>query len=222
WESWLKSPELAPSTDFVTIHILPYWEDNPVAASDAVEHVKEIRAKLQQAFTGKEIVIGEVGWPSEGRMRAGALPSPANQPRVLSGVVAAAKEGGWRVNLIEAFDQPWKRVLEGTVGGYWGLFGDGAVSPKFRFGAAVSNEPEWRVVAALGMGVALLVFLSAFLGRRERETKRMSWKVDLAVALVALASGLSVGLAAIGLPMDSVELGDRVRTVGLFALAISV
>ena len=69
-------------------------------------------------------------------MRAGALPSPANQALVLSGVVAAAKQEGWKVNLIEAFDQPWKRLLEGTVGGYWGLFGDGAEQPKFRFGAA--------------------------------------------------------------------------------------
>ncbi len=136
WEFWLKAPEIASSVDFVTIHILPYWEDDPVAAKDAVAHVREIRAKLKAKFAGKEILIGEVGWPSEGRMRAGALPSPANQALVLSGVVAAAKKEGWKVNLIEAFDQPWKRLLEGTVGGYWGLFGDGAEEPKFRFGVA--------------------------------------------------------------------------------------
>ncbi|HSB58223.1 MAG TPA: hypothetical protein VLD66_01340, partial [Methyloceanibacter sp.] len=222
WEFWLKSPELAPSTDFVTIHILPYWEDDPVSASDAVAHVKEIRAKLRQAFAGKEILIGEVGWPSEGRMRAGALPSPANQALVLSGVVAAAEAEGWKVNLIEAFDQPWKRVLEGTVGGYWGLFGDGAAKPKFRFGAPVSNEPEWRLAAGLGIGIAFLVFLSAFLGGRESDAVPRTWRVDLSVALMALASGLTVGLAAISLPMDSVEQGDRLRTVGLFALAVSV
>ena len=214
WEFWLKAPELAAATDFVTIHILPYWEDDPVAAKDAVAHVKEIRAKLQQAFAGKEILIGEVGWPSEGRMRAGALPSPANQALVLGGVVAVAKAEGWRVNLIEAFDQPWKRILEGTVGGYWGLFGDGALSPKFRFGDAVSNQPQWRLVAGLGIGMAFLVFLSAFLGKRQG-----TWRADLLVAAIALASGLTVGLAAISLPMDSVEQGDRLRTLGLSALA---
>lgn len=217
WEFWLKAPELAAATDFVTIHILPYWEDDPVAAKDAVAHVKEIRAKLQQAFAGKEILIGEVGWPSEGRMRAGALPSPANQALVLGGVVAVAKAEGWRVNLIEAFDQPWKRILEGTVGGYWGLFGDGALSPKFRFGDAVSNQPQWRLVAGLGIGMAFLVFLSAFLGKRQG-----TWRADLLVAAIALASGLTVGLAAISLPMDSVEQGDRLRTLGLSALAVTV
>ena len=222
WEFWLKAPELASAADFVTIHILPYWEDDPVAAKDAVAHVKEIRAKLQQAFAGKEILIGEVGWPSEGRMRAGALPSPANQALVLSGVVAAAKAEGWRVNLIEAFDQPWKRLLEGTVGGYWGLFGDGAEQPKFRFGAPVSNEPEWRLVAGLGVGAAFLVFLSALLGGRSEPAETRTWRADLLVAAIALASGLTVGLAAISLPMDSVEQGDRLRTFGLFALAVAV
>ena len=73
------------------------------------------------AFPGKEILIGETGWPSAGRMREGALPSRTNQARVVSEILALAKRENFRVNLIEAYDQPWKRQLEGTVGGYWGL-----------------------------------------------------------------------------------------------------
>ncbi len=217
WEFWLRSPELAPATDFVTVHILPYWEDNPVPAKDAVAHVREIRERLSQAFPGKDILIGEVGWPSEGRMRAGALPSPANQALVLSGVVAAAKEGGWRVNVIEAFDQPWKRLLEGTVGGYWGLFSDATLSPKFQFGEAVSNEPQWRLAAALGIGLALLIFVSAVVANRSR-----TWRDDVLVGLIALASGLTFGAAALSLPMDSVVEGDRLRSLGMFALSAAV
>ena len=133
WEFWLKAPELAEAADFITIHILPYWEDEPVAATEAVAHVGDVRDKVAKIFAGKDILIGEVGWPSEGRMRDGALPSPANQALVLSGVVEAAKAGNWKVNLIEAFDQPWKRLLEGTVGGYWGMFDDGARKLKFRW-----------------------------------------------------------------------------------------
>ncbi len=222
WEFWLKAPEIASSVDFITIHILPYWEDDPVAAKDAVAHVREIREKLEKAFPGKEILIGEVGWPSEGRMREGALPSPANQALVLSGVLAAAKQEGWKVNLIEAFDQPWKRLLEGTVGGYWGLFGNGAREPKFRFGAPVSNEPRWRLVAGLGIGTALLVFLSAVLGARHRPADTKTWRTDLSVALIAFASGLTIGLAAISLPIESVEPGDQLRSVAMFVLAAVV
>ena len=29
WEFWLKYPKIKELTDFVTIHILPYWEDEP-------------------------------------------------------------------------------------------------------------------------------------------------------------------------------------------------
>src|SRR5262249_27670462 len=110
WEFWLKAPELAPAVDFITIHILPYWEDIPIPAKDGVEHIREVRGKVVQAFPGKEILIGEVGWPSGGRMREGALPSRANQALVLEGVVEAARQEGWKINLIEAFDQPWKSM----------------------------------------------------------------------------------------------------------------
>src|ERR1700712_1199185 len=121
WEFWLRNRELYDAVDFVTIHILPYWEDFPIRAKYAASHVDSIRKRLAVAFPAKEILIGETGWPSEGRMRAGALPSRTNQARVVSEILAMAKQEHFRVNLIEAYDQPWKRRLEGTVGGYWGL-----------------------------------------------------------------------------------------------------
>ena len=222
WEFWLRAPELVPATDFVTIHILPYWEDKPVAAEDAIKHVREVREKVAVAFGGKEILIGEAGWPSEGRMRDGALPSPANQARVLTDVVATAKQEGWRVNLIEAFDQPWKRLLEGTVGGYWGLYDDEQREPKFGFGQLVSNEPHWRVAAGLGIGVAFLAFVAFWLGRRDSASHAGGWRPDFATTLIALSSGLVFGWAALMLPMDSVVAGDRFRSVLMFVLAFVV
>jgi exo-beta-1,3-glucanase (GH17 family) len=35
WEFWLRYREVSDDVDFVTIHILPYWEDLPVRAEDA-------------------------------------------------------------------------------------------------------------------------------------------------------------------------------------------
>ena len=121
WEFWLRNTEIANVVDFITIHILPYWEDFPVSARDAVAHVEAIRQQVVNAFPGKEVLIGEVGWPSAGRMREGALPSPVNQANVILDVLALSKRDHFNVNVIEAFDQPWKRALEGTVGGHWGL-----------------------------------------------------------------------------------------------------
>ena len=117
--------------DFITIHILPYWEDFPIPARDAAAHVDAIRQQVVNAFPGKEVLIGEVGWPSAGRMREGALPSPANQARVIQDVLALTKRDNFSVNVIEAFDQPWKRALEGTVGGHWGLLKATTRAPNF-------------------------------------------------------------------------------------------
>jgi exo-beta-1,3-glucanase (GH17 family) len=144
WEFWLRYRDIASAVDFITIHVLPYWEDFPIPVAGAAAHVGAIRSEVAAAFPNREILIGEFGWPSAGRMREGALPSRANQARVVQEVLAQAKRDNYRVNVIEAFDQPWKRQLEGTVGGHWGLYDAYDRQAKFSWGAAVSNHPDWR------------------------------------------------------------------------------
>src|ERR1700710_1387489 len=63
WEYWLRNREVYEAVDFVTIHILPYWEDMPVRAKFAANHVDDIRKRMSVAFPGKEILIRETGWP---------------------------------------------------------------------------------------------------------------------------------------------------------------
>src|SRR5262249_7144490 len=150
------------AVDFVTIHILPYWEDFPVSAGQAGRHVVDVQAKAAATFPGKQVMIGEVGWPSAGRMRDGALPSPSNQARVLADVIAAAKRGNWPTNLMEAYDQPWKRQLEGTVGGHWGLLDGEKRMPKFAWGAPVRDHPMWVTEGLLGILLSLVTFAGAY------------------------------------------------------------
>src|SRR5580704_17986274 len=158
WEYWLRNREVYEAVDFVTIHILPYWEDFPIRAKHAAAHVDAIRRRMAVAFPGKEILVGETGWPSEGRMRDAALPSRTNQARVVSEILDIAKRESFRVNLIEAYDQPWKRQLEGTVGGYWGLFDAEQRALKYPPGIVISNYPFWKLQMGVGMALAILVF----------------------------------------------------------------
>ena len=160
WEFWLKHPEVAQATDFVMIHILPYWEDNPVAIDQAMAHIKKIREEIGEKIPGKEIVIGETGWPSQGRMRKGALPSLENQARFIRGFVALAEQEHWQYNLIEAFDQPWKRIKEGAVGGYWGLYSPERTD-KHILAGPVSTFPNWRLLFAQSAAIALMTLLIA-------------------------------------------------------------
>jgi exo-beta-1,3-glucanase (GH17 family) len=174
WEFWLRNSDVANAVDFITIHILPYWEDFPVAARDSVAHVETIRRQVVNAFPGKEVLIGEVGWPSAGRMREAALPSSVNQARVVQDVLALSKRENFRVNIIEAFDQPWKRALEGTVGGHWGLLDATTRTPKFAGTLAVSNHPHWLWQGGGGILFAIIVF-GAAMSVRTKDTSPLLW-----------------------------------------------
>jgi exo-beta-1,3-glucanase (GH17 family) len=215
WEFWLQNRDVASAADFITIHILPYWEDFPIPARNAAAHVDSIRRRLLAAFPGKEVMIGEVGWPSEGRMREGALPSPANQARVIQDVLALGSHENFRVNVIEAFDEPWKRALEGTVGGHWGLLDDATRTPKFLWGEAVSDHPYWTVQAAGGILFTFIVFGSAFAVRRDAPPAL--W---LTVTANAIAGGTLVGWSLANVPVESLGLSGWLRSLAFIGVAL--
>jgi exo-beta-1,3-glucanase (GH17 family) len=220
WEYWLRNREIYEAVDFVTIHILPYWEDFPVRAKFAATHVDAIRKRMAVAFPGKEILIGETGWPSEGRMREGALPSRTNQARVVSEILGLAKEENFRVNLIEAYDQPWKRQLEGTVGGYWGLIDSVQRAVKYPPNAAISNYPFWKLQMGCGMALSILVFGAAILTLRRRPwTPRLvSW---IAVGISATTAGILLGVATDKMFYESYGIGGWLGWGALLTAAIA-
>ncbi|QBF27964.1 beta (1-6) glucans synthase [Pseudomonas tructae] len=213
WEFWLQHPEIAPTVDFLTIHLLPYWEDDPKSINDALVHVGEIRQVFGNRFAPKDIVIGETGWPSEGRQRETALPSRVNEARFIRGFVAMAEQQGWKYNLIEAFDQPWKRASEGAVGGYWGLY-DADRQDKGILEGPVSNLafwPQW-----LGAGVVLFG-ATLLLAGRVRGTRSA-----LLVPLLAALGAASLGLWGEQLRINSRFVGEWVWAIVLVGLNLLV
>ena len=220
WEFWLRHREVYEAVDFVTIHILPYWEDFPIPARHAAAHVDAIRQRIGVAFPGKEILIGETGWPSAGRMREGALPSRANQAKVVSEILALAKRENFRVNLIEAYDQPWKRQLEGTVGGYWGLIDAVQRAVKYPPNQAISNYPFWKLQMASGMVLSILVFGAAWLTLRRRPwtPRPAAW---VAVGISATAAGILLGVAVDKLLYESFGIGGWLKWGALLAAGVA-
>jgi glucan 1,3-beta-glucosidase len=220
WEFWLRNREVYEAVDFVTIHILPYWEDIPIRAKFAANHVDDIRKRMAVAFPNKEILIGETGWPSAGRMREGALPSRTNQARVVSEILDLAKREKFRVNLIEAYDQPWKRQLEGTVGGYWGMINDAQRAIKYPAGEPISNYPSWKLQMACGMALSVLVFLAGWLPMRRRPWKpgASAWVV---VGTSATTAGMLLGIAADKMYFESYGAGGWLQWGTLLAAGIA-
>ncbi|MBI1209467.1 MAG: glycoside hydrolase [Azospirillum sp.] len=157
WEYWLKYPAIADEVDYVTIHLLPYWEDIPAGIEDAAAHVLWVYGKIAERFPGKPILVGETGWPTAGRSRGPAVPGLVEKARFDSTFIQLAERYGFDYNLIEAFDQSWKIRLEGTVGGHWGLY-DSDRHPKFQPGEPVVENPGWLSAFVLSSALALGVF----------------------------------------------------------------
>lgn len=178
WEFWMKNPSLADEVDFITIHILPYWEDEPIGIDrrepdgtlSIEKHLVDIYKKVQARFPGKKIVIGETGWPSDGRMRSDARPGRVEQVKYFSIFRSAAEREKFDYNIIEAFDQYWKARQEGTVGAAWGLL-DAQRRDKFELGKPVVAEPHWRILFALSTIISGLLLLG-FVSQRRKMTRK--------------------------------------------------
>jgi exo-beta-1,3-glucanase (GH17 family) len=221
WEYWLRNRDVYDAVDFVTIHILPFWEDFPVRAKNAAAHVDSIRKRMAVAFPNKEILIGETGWPSAGRMRDGALPSRTNQALVVSQILDLARQEKFRVNLIEAYDQPWKRQLEGTVGGYWGLLSSESRQLKYPPGEPITNHPLWKLQMAGGMLFCVLIYASAWLRLRRRpwSPRLSSW---IAVGILATVAGILAGWAVEKVDIESFGAGGWIANGALLIAALAM
>ena len=153
-------------------------------------------------------------------MRDGALPSRINQARFISGIIERARQQNFRVNLFEAYDEPWKRQWEGTVGSSWGLFDGETRALKYPHGVAISNYPFWKLQLGSGLVFGFFVFGAAFwtLRRRPSPPRFAAW---VAVALSATAGGVLLGLTAEQLLNESYGLGDWLMRSLLLASGIA-
>ncbi|HEY0664201.1 MAG TPA: glycosyltransferase, partial [Thiobacillaceae bacterium] len=152
---WHKHPDLVDHVDFIAVQILPYWEGKEVHA--AVDHVFNELRGLKEAYPGKPIIISEVGWPSNGRVKGDAVASTSNQATFLRLFLARVPQEGYVYYIMEAFDQPWKTDIEGAVGAYWGVY-DVERHPKFEVIQPVVPVPQWQRLAAISGVLAIITF----------------------------------------------------------------
>src|SRR5207302_802519 len=148
WHVWLHYPELAKEVDYVAVHILPYWDEQ--SSETPLEYIKDKIGQLKKApyLQNKNIIVTEVGWPSNGASRRSPgtgyvkHATPAEQAKNIRDMVAWLKSQNIDYFVVEAIDQPWKAYdLEGKAGGYWGLW-DADRQQKFDWAGSVGTV--WR------------------------------------------------------------------------------
>jgi exo-beta-1,3-glucanase (GH17 family) len=191
---WIAHPELADHVDFITIHLFPFW--NGVAVGNpsdryphpAMDAATGAYANVQQHFPNKHIVVGEVGWPSNGDRHERADPSISNQAIFNREWLNWATREKVDYFLFEAFDQPWKENLgEGRTGAYWGLF-NADRQLKFPFTGPVTEDTGWPWKA---LAASLLALIPMILFARRFSRFKLTGRFFFA-ALIQLACGLVV------------------------------
>ena len=159
WENFLRFPEIVDEVDYLVIHILAYWEDIPAGVNKVASHIRWALGQIHQRFPGKPVMIGETGWPTEGRSRGPAVPSRVNKAKFLSQFIDLAEKEGFDYNIIEAFDQSWKERLEGTVGARWGLITSDR-HYKFTLNSPIAEDPDWPFKSLLSIITAIFIFIT--------------------------------------------------------------
>jgi glucan 1,3-beta-glucosidase len=91
------------------------------------------------------------------------VPGTLEQTRFVRELLARHQREPLPFNLIEGFDQPWKRALEGAMGGAWGVVRPDGSARVTLAGPVVPDPQAGQVLlgaalgAVLGLAVALLV-----------------------------------------------------------------
>jgi exo-beta-1,3-glucanase (GH17 family)/cellulose synthase/poly-beta-1,6-N-acetylglucosamine synthase-like glycosyltransferase len=184
WHVWIKYPQLAEHVDYIAVHLLPYWEGEPI--DNAIEYLAERYEEVRRAFPNKEIVIAETGWPSDGRRREASVASTSNQALFLRRFLRKAQDEGYIYYVVEAFDQPWKARTEGTAGAYWGLYNVNREA-KLTFVEPIVRVPGWQTLAAISVSIAALLLGLFFIHSKTLGTRGRSL---LAVVVYSAATAL--------------------------------
>jgi exo-beta-1,3-glucanase (GH17 family)/cellulose synthase/poly-beta-1,6-N-acetylglucosamine synthase-like glycosyltransferase len=192
WHVWLKHPELANSVDFITVHLLPYWEGVPenIAVQDTMNRLESVHDR----FPNKRIVIGEVGWPSDGIDIGAARASTVNQARFMRDFFNLAQKNHIQYFVMEAFDQPWKTSFEGRAAGYWGMFTQDRHA-KWSLTGPVQNNANW---ADYALGAILLSLAATMALLSRRPDIRLPGKLIFATLVEGFAAALAMLLMTMG------------------------
>ncbi len=217
WSTWMLTPEIGRYVDVIFVHLLPYWENVDIRGS--LKSTEGFYNHIQAEFPDKQIVVGEAGWPSEGRTRGRAEASTANEAYFLRAFVQFAQEKGWDYYLFEAYDQPWKSQGELGVGAYWGMF-DASARPKFAFTGLIRTFPEWRGYALMAAVLSLLLGLLV-LGRMPKVAQ--TGYLVMGGMIVLVSTGLLALIDATALEyVDPTDIAAMIAMSPLVILACAV
>ncbi|MDR1532701.1 MAG: hypothetical protein LBS62_11080 [Clostridiales bacterium] len=130
--AFTENPRLVEACDVILCTIYPYFSG--VAVEDAARSLAETYAAVSAAAKGRQVIISETGWPTQGSPEGPAIPSMSNAKLYFEDVYAWSRQEDVEVVFFSQIDEAWK--LEGVnadIGGHWGHFtADGTLKEAYR------------------------------------------------------------------------------------------
>jgi glucan 1,3-beta-glucosidase len=123
----LQHPKVLSAVDCVFANFYPFWDG--VSVTGAVGSLADAYAELKTAAGGRQVIVGETGWPDAGPAVKDAVPSPENAARYLLDFCRWANGNGVPYFLFEAFDEPWKATPATPQEAHWGLWDESGLKP---------------------------------------------------------------------------------------------
>lgn len=123
-----ERPEITAACDVVLANCYPFWEGCPI--DYALPYMKEMYHQAKTAGNGKQVIITETGWPSDGGAFEGSEASFRNFLKYFVDSQNWSSSDEIQMFYFSSFDESWKVGSEGDVGAYWGLW-DKAEKLKF-------------------------------------------------------------------------------------------
>jgi exo-beta-1,3-glucanase (GH17 family) len=121
-------PRITEACDVILTNCYPYWEGTNQEYS--LSHMKSMYHQAKSVANGKQVIITETGWPSQGESFKDSHPSAENAMKYFINTQLWSKDENIEIFYFSSFDESWKVGPEGEVGAHWGIW-DKNEKPKF-------------------------------------------------------------------------------------------
>ncbi|MCU0447212.1 MAG: glycosyl hydrolase family 17 protein [Microscillaceae bacterium] len=113
-------PRITEVCDVILCNCYPFWEG--CAFENSLDYMNQMYQQAKAAGNGKDVIITETGWPSQGENLAGAVPAHRSARDYFINTQLWSANENIPVFYFSSFDESWKVGAEGIVGAYWGIW----------------------------------------------------------------------------------------------------
>lgn len=174
---------IAEHTDFLAIHLLPYWYR--VKHQESFLWIEYQYGEMKKYYPKKPIFIAEVGHPSRAQRNGytGKI-DLTNQALVIRKSAAFFNKLGVAYNIMGAFDQPWQYSEEGGISNvHFGIFKTDKTE-KFPFLGPIPNF----FIEDFYIYTHIIIMISIFFSLRTRITHYGMIKVLITIHLLYIST----------------------------------